>query len=125
MITKEHFKLIMKEHGFNFVDDIYSCPDGSIMLYETFILCYNKVIFDEFQNYVTIHYPDSYSDDLDKWYGKAFANDFNYHLSYNGYRDYMNLDNKEYQSDFYTEIIDLYFRSEINFTEDEEKEEDD
>lgn len=123
MITREHFKLLMLKHGFEFVNNRYTCPDGDIILNDEFILCYNKVIFEEFQNYVTIRYPDSYSDELDAWYGKAFASDFNYHLSYNGYRDYMNLDNKEYHSDFYTEIIDLYFRKDINFSDEEEEEE--
>lgn len=107
-ITRDDFVELMSAYCYQFDDEYkYHCKDGTIELREDRIICFNKVVFEEFRNYVMIRYPDT-SEDMELM-RNHYDNDFTYYLSYLSYKDFMNMDNPLHVPSFYTSILHYYF----------------
>lgn len=74
---------------------VYQTPDGEVILYKEFITCCNKVINDDYNAFIKLSYPEIDILPLDI---HEFIDGFNYFLSYQCYKDYVNKNNDDYES---------------------------
>lgn len=106
-ITCEQFKEAIKKYGYSFNEENkYTCADGLIVLTKNEIFCYNKVVYGEFRNYVSLSYPNV-DDNLEK-ICKFYVDDFKYHLSYSAYKDFMNMEDQTYTPIFKSYLHNYY-----------------
>ena len=111
--SREEFKQMMFKFGYTFDhENKYTSKDGCVILNDDHIVCYNKVIYDDFKNYVKLSYPFTFEDEV--LISEKYDNDFKYHHSYQSYKDFMNIENKDYTQTFITEIYRYYYRQEVN-----------
>lgn len=107
-ISRDQFKKLMAAYGYVFdaVNHSYINKDGTIVLDEQSVRVVNKVLYDEDRKFVRIYYPNTY-DDLELM-AQSFDEDFKYHLSYDVYKDYCNINTFNYDSKFNSRIFHLY-----------------
>lgn len=113
--SREDFKSMMFKYGYTFdKEHKYISKDGTIILKDNHIVVYNNVLHQEEQIYVKLSYPFLFEDS--NIISGKYDDDFRYHHSYQTYKDYMNLDNKDYKQEFMTEIYRYYYKQEEDNT---------
>jgi hypothetical protein len=106
-ISKEKFIKMIEPFGYKFDDTgKWTCKDGELIIGDKFVVCYNKVVYDDSKKFVKIKFPFE-SDDLDV-ISRLYVNDFQYFHSYECYKDFINIDTPGYDGNFISYILPYY-----------------